>query len=124
MELSQAYEVYTGERHGELLDIGIGDRWLYVTPMFHIDAVYIFSILLHTGAALALAPNFSRLAFLARRGEFRARNYLCYVGSILAILLKGNGPDAAHTTSIGSRRRGNGWPQMEAVRAAVRHRGP
>ena len=92
VELSQAYEVYTGERHGELLDIGIGDRWLYVTPMFHIDAVYIFSIVLHTGAALALAPNFSASRFWRDAANSRA-SYLCYVGSILAILLKGDGPD-------------------------------
>ncbi len=91
VELSHAYEVYTGERHVDLLDIGIDDRWLYVTPMFHIDAVYIFSILLHTGGALALAPDFSASRFWQDAERTRA-SYLCYVGSILPILLKGEGP--------------------------------
>jgi crotonobetaine/carnitine-CoA ligase len=91
VELSHAYEVYTGERHVELLDFGIEDRWLYVTPMFHIDAVYIFSILLHTGGALALAPDFSASRFW-RDAERTRASHLCYVGSILPILLKGDGP--------------------------------
>jgi crotonobetaine/carnitine-CoA ligase len=91
VELSHAYEVYTGERHLGLIDIEPSDRWLYVTPMFHIDALYIFSILLHTGAALALAPDFSASRFWEDAERSRA-SYLCYVGAILAILLKGEGP--------------------------------
>jgi len=95
VELSHAYEVYTGERHVSLLDIGLDDRWLYVTPMFHIDAIYIFSILLHTGGAFALAPNFSASRFWNDVACAKA-TYLCYVGSILPILLKGSGPAEAH----------------------------
>ena len=87
VELSHAYEVYTGERHLKLIDIGQSDRWFYVTPMFHIDAVYIFSILLHTGGALALAERFSASRFWQEAHLTRA-TYLCYVGSILPILLK------------------------------------
>jgi len=97
VELSHGYEVFTGQRHVDLLDIGSNDRWLYVTPMFHIDALYIFSILLHTGAALALAPNFSASRFWSDVQRSGA-TYLCYVGAILPILLKGN--DAPHGHSL------------------------
>jgi crotonobetaine/carnitine-CoA ligase len=89
VELSHGYEVFTGQRHVDLLDIGTEDRWLYVTPLFHIDAIYIFSILLHTGGAFVLAPRFSASRFwtdVQRSGA----TYLCYVGSILPILLKGS----------------------------------
>ena len=48
VELSHAYEVFTGERHVDLIPLGVGDRWLYLTPLFHIDAIYILSVLLHT----------------------------------------------------------------------------
>jgi crotonobetaine/carnitine-CoA ligase len=99
VELSHGYEVYTGQRHVALLDIGADDRWLYVTPMFHIDAIYIFSILLHTGAALAFAPNFSASRFwndVQRSGA----TYLSYVGSILPILLKGNDAPQGHPLRI------------------------
>ena len=91
VELSHAYEAYTGQRHLDLLDIGACDRWLYVTPMFHIDAVYIFSILLHCGGALALSDRFSASRFWQEVDRTRA-SYLCYVGSILPVLLK-TGPD-------------------------------
>jgi crotonobetaine/carnitine-CoA ligase len=96
VELSHAYEVYTGERHLALLDISIADRWLYTTPMFHIDAIYIFSILLHSGGALALAPNFSASRFWSDVERTQA-TYLCYVGSILPILLKGSDPPRPHS---------------------------
>ncbi len=108
VELSHAYEVYTGERHVELLDIGLDDRWLYVTPMFHIDAIYIFSILLHTGGALALAPDFSASRFW-KDVERSQATYLCYVGSILPILLKGSDPPQHHSL----RRAGSTWEQIE-----------
>ena len=100
VELSHAYEVYTGERHLDLMSIGPGDRWLYVTPLFHIDAIYIASILLHTGAALALAPGFSLTRFWDDVALSRA-SHLCYVGSILAILLKGDRTPASHTLRTG-----------------------
>jgi crotonobetaine/carnitine-CoA ligase len=99
VELSHAYEVYTGERHLGLIDISMSDRWLYVTPMFHIDAIYIFSILLHTGAALALAPDFSASRFW-QDAERSQANLLCYVGAILAILLKGEGPGRRTTLRL------------------------
>jgi crotonobetaine/carnitine-CoA ligase len=91
VELSHGYEVFTGQRHVDLLDIGPEDRWLYVTPLFHIDAIYIFSILLHTGGAFVLAPRFSASRFWADVQRSGA-TYLCYVGSILPILLKGGDP--------------------------------
>ena len=90
VEISHAYEVYAGERHVALLDLGVADRWLYVTPLFHIDAIYIFSILLHTGGALALSPRFSASRFWLEV-EAAGATYLCYLGSILAILLKDEG---------------------------------
>jgi carnitine-CoA ligase len=99
VELSHAYEVFTGQRHVELLDIGTEDVWLYVTPMFHIDAIYIFSILLHTGAAFALAPNFSASRFWDDVHSSGA-TYLCYVGAILPILLKGNNVPHGHRLRI------------------------
>jgi crotonobetaine/carnitine-CoA ligase len=99
VELSHAYEVYAGERHVTLLDIGLDDRWLYVTPMFHIDAIYIFSILLHTGAALALAPNFSASRFW-KDVECSGATYLCYVGSILPILLSGGDTLRPHSLRL------------------------
>jgi len=99
VELSHAYEVYTGQRHVALLDIGLDDRWLYVTPMFHIDAIYIFSILLHTGGALALAPDFSASRFW-RDVECSGATYLCYVGAILPILLKGGAVPRPHSLRL------------------------
>ncbi len=100
VELSHAYEVFTGERHVDLIPLGVGDRWLYLTPLFHIDAIYILSVLLHTGAALALAPNFSLSRFWDDVRRSRA-NYLCYVGSIIAILLKGDDAPEDHTLRFG-----------------------
>ena len=89
VELSHAYEVYTGQRHNGLLGIEPNDRWLYVTPLFHIDAIYIASILLHTGGCFVVAPNFSVPRFwrdVARSGA----TYLCYLGSLFALLMKGS----------------------------------
>jgi crotonobetaine/carnitine-CoA ligase len=87
VELSHAYEVYTGERHVDLLSIARDDRWLYVTPMFHIDAVYIMSILLHTGGSFAWTEKFSASRFWSDAANSQS-TYLCYVGAILPILLK------------------------------------
>jgi crotonobetaine/carnitine-CoA ligase len=99
VELSHGYEVFTGQRHVDLLDIGAGDRWLYVTPMFHIDAIYIFSILLHTGAAFVLAPRFSASRFWADVERSQA-THLCYVGAILPILLKGGDGPPGHALRL------------------------
>lgn len=99
VELSHGYEVFTGQRHVDLLEIGADDRWLYVTPLFHIDAIYIFSILLHTGGAFVLAPRFSASRFWSDVLGSGA-TYLCYVGAILPILLKGADGPAAHTLRL------------------------
>ena len=101
VELSHAYEVFTGHRHVDLVPIGPGDRMLFVTPLFHIDAVYIVSLLLHTGATLALASGFSLSRFWDDVRRTKA-SHLSYVGSIIAILLKGDGPLEAHTLRIGT----------------------
>ena len=79
VELSHAYEVHTGERHVGLIGLGPRDRWLYVTPMFHIDAIYIASILFHTGGAFAVAPDFSVSRFW-RDVELSGATYLCHLG--------------------------------------------
>ncbi len=99
VDLSHGYEVFTGQRHVNLLDICVDDRWLYVTPMFHIDAIYIFSIILHTGAAFVLAPRFSASRFWADVRRSGA-TYLCYVGSILPILLKSGDPPPTHSLRV------------------------
>jgi crotonobetaine/carnitine-CoA ligase len=95
VELSHAYEVYTGERHVDLLPIAKDDRWLYVTPMFHIDAVYIMSILLHTGGSFAWTEKFSASHFWSNAAASQS-TYLCYVGAILPILLKHGAPSQPH----------------------------
>ncbi|NJM29039.1 MAG: ATP-dependent acyl-CoA ligase [Rhizobiales bacterium] len=95
VELSHAYEVYTGERHVDLLSIAKDDRWLYVTPMFHIDAVYIMSILLHTGGSFAWTEKLSASRFWNVAASSQS-TYLCYVGAILPILLKHGAPSQPH----------------------------
>jgi crotonobetaine/carnitine-CoA ligase len=87
VELSHACEVYTGERHVDLLPTAKDDRWLFVTPMFHIDAIYIMSILLHTGGSFAWTGKFSASRFWSDAAHSCA-TYLSYVGAILPILLK------------------------------------
>ncbi len=113
VELSHAYEVYTGERHTGLIGIGPEDRWLYVTPMFHIDAIYIASILFHTGGALAIAPDFSVSRFWADVETSRA-TYLCHLGAIFGLLLKGDDPPPGCTlkTAVGG---GASAAQIEQV---------
>lgn len=96
VELSHAYEVHTGERHNGLIGIGPSDRWLYATPMFHIDAVYITSILLHTGGALVLAPDFSVSRFWQDVDASRA-TYFSHLGATLGLLLKGDDPPPEST---------------------------
>ena len=90
VELSHAYEVTTGERHVARLRLSAADRWLMVTPLSHIDALYIVSILLHVGGCFVLAPRFSASDFWAQVARSEA-TLLCYLGAILAILLKGEG---------------------------------
>lgn len=99
VELSHAYEVHTGERHVGLIGIGGQDRWLYVTPMFHIDAIYIASILFHTGGALAVASDFSVSRFW-NDVEASGATYLCHLGAILGLLLKGGDAPATSTLKV------------------------
>lgn len=99
VELSHAYEVYTGERHNGLLGITPQDRWLYLTPLNHIDAVYIVSILLHTGGCFVLAPNFSVFRFWQDVTR-SAATYLCYLGSLLALVMKGSDAPAGSTLQV------------------------
>lgn len=99
VELSHAYEVYTGERHNGLLGISPDDRWLYLTPLSHIDSVYIVSILLHTGGCFVLAPNFSVFRFwqdVTRSGA----TYLCYLGSLLSLVMKGSDAPVGSTLKV------------------------
>ena len=93
VELSHAYEVTTGERHVERLGLTGDDRWLYVTPLSHIDALYIVSILLHVGGGFVLAPRFSASRFWDQVATSGA-TLLCYLGAVLAILLKAKGAPA------------------------------
>ena len=97
VELSHAYEVYTAERLIPLVGVGPEDRWLFVTPMFHIDAIHITSLLLHTGGCMVVAPDFSVSRFWHDVASSQA-TYLCYLGSILALLMKG--PDAPAGSSL------------------------
>lgn len=99
VELSHAYEVHTGERHVGLIGLGPRDRWLYVTPMFHIDAIYIASILLHTGGAFAVAPDFSVSRFWCDV-ELSGATYLCHLGAILGLLLKGDDAPPGSTLKV------------------------
>lgn len=99
VEFSHAYEVHTGERHVDLIGIGPRDRWLYVTPMFHIDAIYISSILFHTGGALLLAPKFSVSRFW-RDAEDSSATYLSHLGATLGLLLKGDDPPPGCTLKV------------------------
>lgn len=99
VELSHAYEVHTGERHVGLIGIGPEDRWLYVTPMFHIDAVYTASILFHTGGAMALAPDFSVSRFWSDVAASGA-TYLGYLGALFGLLLKGADPPPGATLKV------------------------
>ncbi len=99
VELSHAYEVHTGACHVGLIGIGPQDRWLYVTPMFHIDAIYIASILFHTGGVFAVAPSFSVTRFWHDVDVSRA-TYLCHLGAILGLLLKGGDAPANSTLKV------------------------
>jgi crotonobetaine/carnitine-CoA ligase len=99
VELSHAYEVHTGERHNGLLGIGPGDRWLYATPMFHIDAIYIASIVFHTGAAMVVAPNFSVSRFW-QDVEASGATYFSHLGATIGLLLKGNDPPATSSLRL------------------------
>jgi carnitine-CoA ligase len=95
-ELSHAYEVFTGERIIHRIGFGPDDRWLYVTPFFHVDALIVIAALLHNGGAFVLAPDFSLSRFWKDVQRSGATSFV-YVGTILALLLKGEDPPAGHT---------------------------
>jgi carnitine-CoA ligase len=95
-QLSHAYEVFTGERIIHRIGFGPDDRWLYVTPFFHVDALIVIAALLHTGGAFVLAPNFSLSRFWEDVRCSGATSFV-YVGTILALLLKGGDPPAGHS---------------------------
>lgn len=99
VELSHGYEVYTGRRRSEALAMALDDRWLYVTPLCHIDAISTTSVMLHTGGAFVVAPNFSVPRFW-RDVERSGATYLCYLGSLLALLMKGSDAPAGTTLRV------------------------
>lgn len=95
-ELSHAYEVYCGQGYARRVGLGRADRWMYVTPFFHADAQFTVSVLLQTGGALVLASKFSASRFWSDAMRSGATTFL-YVGTILAILLKGADAPAGHS---------------------------
>jgi len=95
-QLSHAYEVFTGERIIHRIGFDAKDRWLYVTPFFHVDALIVIAALLHTGGAFVLAPDFSLSRFWEDVRRSGATSFV-YVGTILAVLLKGQDAPAGHT---------------------------
>ena len=99
VELSHAYEVYTGKRRSQALSMKPDDRWLYVTPLCHIDAISTTAVMLHTGGAFVVAPNFSVPRFW-RDVEKSGATYLCYLGSLLALLMKGSDAPAGTTLRV------------------------
>ena len=79
--------------------MALDDRWLYVTPLCHIDAISTTSVMLHTGGAFVVAPNFSVPRFW-RDVERSGATYLCYLGSLLALLMKGSDAPAGSTLRV------------------------
>lgn len=99
-ELSHAYEVVTGHAYASRIGLRPDDRWLFVTPFFHIDSVLSLSTILHGGAMFIMAPRFSASRFWSdaiRTGT----TVLIYVGTILAILRKLGDPPAGHKIRMG-----------------------
>jgi carnitine-CoA ligase len=94
-ELSHAYEVITGYGYASRVELQPDDRWLFVTPFFHIDSVLSLSTVLHGGGVFIMAPRFSASRFwddAIRTGA----TVLLYVGTILSILRKHGDPPQAH----------------------------
>ena len=113
-EISHAYEVFSGYGYSRWLGLDATDRWLFVTPFFHIDAICIVSTALHHGGGFALAPRFSASRFWKQAQRAGATTFL-YVGTILAILLKGENPPPGGTlrSAIGGGCPGPLWKQFE-----------
>jgi len=94
-ELSHAYEVITGFGYASRFELRPDDRWMFVTPFFHIDSVLSLSTVLHGGGVFIMAPRFSASRFwddAVRTGT----TVLLYVGTILTILRKRGDPPADH----------------------------
>jgi len=99
-ELSHGNEVIVGYSCASSLKLGPSDRWMFVTPFFHIDSVLSLSAVLHSGAMFIMAPRFSASRFWSdaiRTGT----TVLIYVGTILAILQKLGDPPAGHRLRMG-----------------------
>ena len=97
--LSHAYEVYVGKAYADSATLTGEDRFLYTTRLFHADAQFLISILLHLGASFILMARFSASQFWPLALRYRATSFL-FVGTILAILIKGEKPPAGHTMRI------------------------
>lgn len=99
-ELSHAYEVITGHAYASRIELRPDDRWLFVTPFFHIDSVLSLSTVLHGGAMFIMAPRFSASSFWADAIRSGA-TVLIYVGTILTILRKLGDPPPGHRIRMG-----------------------
>jgi crotonobetaine/carnitine-CoA ligase len=98
-ELSHGYEVYTGYAYATRMMLDARDRWFYVTPFFHIDAILAVSATLHAGGAFILGPRFSASRFWPDVLRTEA-SVILYVGTILAILMKQGDPPAGHKVRV------------------------
>jgi crotonobetaine/carnitine-CoA ligase len=94
-ELSHAYEVITGYGYASRVGLRPDDRWLFVTPFFHIDSVLSLSTVLHGGGVFIMAPRFSASRFWGDAIGTGA-TVLLYVGTILAILRERGDPPPGH----------------------------
>ena len=93
--LSHAYEVYVGKAYADSGTLGPDDRFLYTTRLFHADAQFLISTLLHVGASFIVMPRFSASQFWPLALRYGATSFL-FVGTILAILFKGARPPEGH----------------------------
>jgi crotonobetaine/carnitine-CoA ligase len=93
--LSHAYEVYVGKAYADSDTLRGDDKFLYTTRLFHADAQFLISTLLHIGASFILMTHFSASQFWPLALRYGATSFL-FVGTILAILIKGEKPPAGH----------------------------
>ena len=93
--LSHAYEVFTGAQYADNVDLTCDDRFLYTTRLFHADAQFLIATLLHTGSSFILMPRFSASQFWPLALQYGATSFL-FVGTILAILCRGEKPPRGH----------------------------
>jgi len=99
-ELSHGNEIMTGWAYASRLRLRPADRWIFVTPFFHIDSVLSLSTVLHFGGMFIMAPRFSASRFWADAIRTGA-TVLIYVGTILTILRKLGDPPAGHRIRMG-----------------------